>query len=159
MIHSRVCRISLHCQALSREGPDVKPGRGELNLSACNFTTFGTSSVILHAEYNSESYSCPALGHAVGSLHASYFLVATTTFPVQFTPGAPGLMVPGRENLYTQSSLQRLELQTSLFCQIIFQKDCVVPRACSLSCWEASQKCSAGERQSPQNLFKKRLRY
>lgn len=129
MIQSRVCRISLRCQALSRGGPDVKPGRGELNLSACNLTTFGTSSVLLHAEYNSDSYSCPALGHAVGSLYPSYFLVATTTFPVQLTPGAPGLMVPGRENLY---SLQRLELQTSLFCQIIFQKDCVVPRACSL---------------------------
>lgn len=117
--------MSLRCQALSRGGPDVKPGGGELNLSACNLTTFGTSSVLLHAEHNSDSYSCPA----VGSLYVSYFLVATTTFPVQLTPGAPGLMVPGRENL---SSLQSLELQTSLFCQIIFQKDCVVPRACSL---------------------------
>lgn len=135
MIQSRVCRISLHCQALSIEGPDVKPGRVEPSLSACNLTRLGINSVILlYAEYHSDSCSCPALGHAVGSLYTSYFLATTTTFPGQLPPGAPYLMVPAGQTLRTQSSLQRLELQTSLFYQIVFQKDCVVPRACSLSC-------------------------
>lgn len=34
----------------------------------------------------------------------------------------------------------------------------MVPRTCSLSCWEASLKCSAGKRGSSQDLFKKWLR-
>lgn len=156
MIQSTVCRISLRCQALSTEGPDVKPGRVEPNLSGCNLTRLGINSdTLLYAEYPSDSCSCPVSGHAVGSFYTSHFLAATTTFPVQEL--LTWWCQQGRQTLHTQSILLRLELQTSLFCQIIFQKGCVVRRACS--CWEASQKCSAGKRGSAQDLLKRRLRY
>lgn len=156
MIQSRVCRISLHCQALSIQGPDVKPGRMEPSLSARNLTRLGINSVIgslflginsiilLNAEHSPDSCSCPALGCAVGPLYTSYFLATTITFPVQLAPGAPYLVVPAGQTCCTQFSLQRLELLTSLFYQILLQKDYVVLKACSLSCWEVSQKCSAG---------------
>lgn len=96
MIQSTVCRISLHCQALSTEGPDVKPGRVESDLSACNLTRLGINSdTLLYAEDLSDSRSCPVSGHAVGSFYTSHFLaITTTTFPVQLPSGAPYLMVP-----------------------------------------------------------------
>jgi len=105
MIQNRVCRISLHCQALSIEGPDVKPGWVEPNVPACSLARLGINSVtLLYAEYCSDSCSCPALGHAVGSLYTSYFLATTTTFPVELPPGAPYLMVPAGRALCTQSA-------------------------------------------------------
>lgn len=68
----------------------LNQAEGSQNLSACNLTGLGINSVILlYAEHHLDSCSCPNLGHAVGLLYTSYFLAATTTFPVQSLSGTP----------------------------------------------------------------------
>lgn len=68
----------------------LNQAEGSQNISARNLTVLGIHSVfLLHAEHHLDSCSCPTLGHAVGSLYTSYFLAATTIFPVQSLPGTP----------------------------------------------------------------------